>query len=158
MKLAVKKTTGPVKTGKNDKIIISDKPVSEAAKISEAENAKPAKTVLSGCAETVIDKKKNYVKLSVSGDITIKTVIGLKKTVKDLIDDKNINIVFDLTNTRYVDSSGLGFFIGTLKTLKEAHGALHITGLNEHIKGLFQLINLTNIFEIFENAKDAVKF
>ncbi len=158
MKLAVKKTTGPVKTGNNDKIIISDKPVSKAAKKSEAESAKPAEKILSGCVETIIDKKKNYAKLSVCGDITIKTVIGLKKTVKDLIDDKNINIVFDLTNTRYVDSSGLGFFIGTLKTLKENHGALHITGLNEHIKGLFQLINLTNIFEIFEDAKDAVKF
>ena len=156
MKLAVKKTTGPA--GKTGKIIISDKPPAKAGKESEIKSSKTAEKVLSGCAETIIDKKKNYVKLSVCGDITIKTVIQLKKTVKDLIDDKNINIVFDLTNTRYVDSSGLGFFIGTLKTLKENHGALHITGLNEHIKGLFQLINLTNIFEIFEDAKDAVKF
>lgn len=156
MKLAVKKTTGP--TDKAGKIIKNDKPPAKAVKESEINSAKPAEKILSGCAETIIDKNKNYAKLSVCGDITIKTVTQLKKTVKDLIDDKNINIVFDLTNTRYVDSSGLGFFIGTLKTLKEKHGALHITGLNEHIKGLFQLINLTNIFEIFEDAKDAVKF
>ncbi len=158
MELAVKKATGPVKTGKNDKIILSDKPIGGAVKEAGVKDAKPAKTVLSGVAETVIDKKKNYVKLSISGDITIKTVTGLKKTVKELIDGKNVNMVFDLANTKYVDSSGLGFFIGTLKTLKEAHGALHITGLNEHIKGLFQLINLTNIFEIFDDLKDAVKF
>lgn len=108
--------------------------------------------------ETTVEKKKNHAKLSVTGDVTIKTVTAMKKTVKDLIDEGFINMVFDLSGARYVDSSGLGFFIGTLKTLKEKHGALHITGLNDHIKGLFNLINLTNIFEIFEDPKDALKF
>jgi|GEM_PF-3754500 len=108
--------------------------------------------------EIEFEKKKNYAKISIIGDITVKTVSLLKKKTKEIIDDNNTNLVFDLSDTRYIDSSGLGFFIGTLKTIKEAHGALHITGLNEYIKGLFHLINLTNIFEIYENPKDACKF
>lgn len=144
--MAIKKTPGAVKPGKAE--IASN----EAKKENAVKGA-----VVKG-VEVAIEKKKNYVKLSVSGDVTIRTVASLKKTVKELTDEKFINMFFDLSNTRYVDSSGLGFFIGTLKTLKEAHGALHISGLNDHIKGLFQLINLTNIFEIFEDSKEAAKF
>lgn len=145
--MATKKTTGAVKPEKNFRAAAEK----SAGMSSAAENS--FKT-----AEVSVDKKKNYVKLSVTCDVTLKTVSSLKKTVKALIDEKFINMVFDLSGARYVDSSGLGFFIGTLKTLKEKHGALHITGLNEHVKGLFNLINLTNIFEIFEELKDAVKF
>lgn len=145
--MATKKTTGAVKPEKNVRAAAEK---SDGAP-SAAENS--FKT-----AEASVDKKKNYVKISVTCDVTLKTVSSLKKTVKQLIDEKFINMVFDLSGARYVDSSGLGFFIGTLKTLKEKHGALHITGLNEHVKGLFNLINLTNIFEIFEEPKDAAKF
>lgn len=145
--MATKKTTGAVKSDKNVRAAAEK----SAGMPSAAENS--FKT-----AEVSVDKKKNYVKLSVTCDVTLKTVSSLKKTVKELIDEKFINMVFDLSGARYVDSSGLGFFIGTLKTLKEKHGALHITGLNEHVKGLFNLINLTNIFEIFEEPKDSVKF
>ena len=146
MKLAIKKTSGAAKPGKAE--ITSN----------EAKKENTVKGAAVKGVEVAVEKKKNYVKLSVSGDVTIRTVSSLKKTVKELTDEKFINMVFDLSNTRYVDSSGLGFFIGTLKTLKEAHGALHISGLNDHIKGLFQLINLTNIFEIFEDSKEAAKF
>jgi len=105
-----------------------------------------------------IEKKKNYVKVNVFGDITVKTVTLMKKRTKELIDEKNKNFVFDLSGSNYMDSSGLGFFIGTLKNLKEIGGALHITGLSAYVSGIFNLINLTSIVSIFEDPKEACKF
>ncbi len=159
--LATKKTAADIKTGKTGKTGKNVKP----DLIIDNRTDKPArgnfiteiKKTADGC-EASIEIIGNCAKLIVSGDITIKTVTRFKKIVNDLIDEGNINIVFELSNTGYVDSSGLGFFIGTLKKLKEKHGALHIAGLNDRVKGLFKLINLTNIFEIYDNTDDAVKF
>ncbi|MEZ7891689.1 MAG: STAS domain-containing protein [Candidatus Wallbacteria bacterium] len=105
-----------------------------------------------------VEKKKNYVKIDIIGDFTITTTPRLKKAVRELIDEGNINFVFDLAECRYIDSTGLGFFIGTLKNLKENKGAMHLTGINPFISGIFQLINLASLLPIYDDIKEACKF
>lgn len=108
--------------------------------------------------ELDVEKKKGYVKVSVGGEMTVGTVNAMKKLAKELIDEKHRNFVFDLSKSTYIDSSGLGFFIGTLKHLKEVNGTLHITGMNAYISGIFNLINLGSIVKIYDDPKEACKF
>lgn len=66
-------------------------------------------------------------------------------------------VVIDLEDVEYIDSSGLGFFIGSLKKLKEHKGDLKLAHLNAYMMGIFKLINMHYIIEIHENIDKAIK-
>ena len=68
-----------------------------------------------------------------------------------------LKIIIDLEDVEYIDSSGLGFFIGTLKKVKELKGDLKLAHLNAYMMGIFKLINMHYIIEIHENLEKAIK-
>lgn len=94
--------------------------------------------------------------LRVTGDLDMYTLPKAKNIIKQIMDSGHHRILIDLENMDYIDSSGLGFFIGTLKKLKEKGGALKLINLNSYIQGIFKLINLNYIIEIFEDQETAV--
>ena len=103
--------------------------------------------------------------LRFSGDLDIKTLPKAKKHFDGLLDGKPakgkvagpLKIVIDLEETEYIDSSGLGFFIGSLKKVKEQKGDLKLAHLNAYMMGIFKLINMHHIIEIHENLEKAIK-
>lgn len=68
-----------------------------------------------------------------------------------------LKLVIDLADCEYIDSSGLGFFIGSLKKVKEQKGDLKLAHLNAYMMGIFKLINMHYIIEIHENLEKAIK-
>ena len=66
------------------------------------------------------------------------------------------NIVIDLAKVEYIDSSGLGFFIGSLKKIKEFKGTLKLANLNAYMMGIFKLINMHYIIDVFDDLEKAV--
>lgn len=103
------------------------------------------------------DATKGYVVLSLIGDLDMWTLPLAKEQIQHLIEDKKVKLVLDLEKTNYIDSSGLGFFIGTLKKLRDAGGDLVLISLNSYIYGIFQLIQLQHIIKTYDSLEDAAK-
>jgi anti-anti-sigma factor len=101
--------------------------------------------------------EKGYVVLSIIGDLVMWSLPAAKQKVEELLNQKKTKIVFDLEKTNYIDSSGLGFFIGTLKNLKSVKGDMVLINLNTYIYGIFQLIHLHEIIDIYDNLEEASK-
>ena len=101
--------------------------------------------------------EKGYVVLSIVGDLVMWSLPAAKQKVEELLSQKKTKIVFDLEKTNYIDSSGLGFFIGTLKNLKSVQGDMVLINLNTYIYGIFQLIHLHDIIDIYDNLEEASK-
>lgn len=66
-------------------------------------------------------------------------------------------VVLDLQNLQFIDSSGLGSFLSVLRTLNTQGGELKLACLNKTVRTLFELVSLHKIFEIFNSRDDAVK-
>jgi anti-sigma B factor antagonist len=103
------------------------------------------------------DATKGYIVLSLIGDLDMWTLPRAKEEVQKLIDEQKVKVVLDLEKTNYIDSSGLGFFIGTLKKLRDAGGELILINLNAYIYGIFQLIQLQHIIKTFDSLEEASK-
>ena len=73
-----------------------------------------------------------------TGKITSNTIHLLKTTVKPLFSESK-TVVLDLTNVRFLDSSGLGAIIGLFVSAKAAKSQLKLVNLNEHLKELFSI-------------------
>lgn len=103
------------------------------------------------------DGPKGYVVLSLIGDLDMWTLPLAKERVSGLVQEKKVKLVLDLERMNYIDSSGLGFFIGTLKKLRDAGGDLVLINLNAYIYGIFKLIQLQHIIKTYDSLDEAAK-
>lgn len=73
------------------------------------------------------------------------------------IDEGKKNVIVDLADVKFMNSSGLGMMIGGLTTMKKAGGNLKLARVTEKIESLLIITKLITIFESYENVEDAVK-
>jgi len=74
-----------------------------------------------------------------------------------LIDEGKKNLVVDLAEVKFMNSSGLGMMIGGLTTMKKAGGNMKLARITEKIESLLIITKLITIFEFYDNIEDAVK-
>jgi anti-anti-sigma factor len=81
-----------------------------------------------------------------------------KETVLKLIKESSLHqVVIDLHAVQFIDSSGLGSFLGILRSLQSEGGELKLASLNKSIRTLFELVSMHKIFEIFNSTDDATR-
>lgn len=108
--------------------------------------------------KTKIVEKYNAVVIELKGD-----VMGgddpreFAALLHKLIDEGKKNIVVDLGDVKFMNSSGLGMLISGLTTAKKADGNLKLARVGDKIQSLLIITKLIQIFESFETVDDAVK-
>ncbi|MDD2480791.1 MAG: anti-sigma F factor antagonist [Lutispora sp.] len=81
---------------------------------------------------------------------------------RDEIDNKIIaknpkNIIFDMSNLNFMDSSGIGVIIGRYKLIASNGGKVGITSMKPPIKRIYEICGLKRIIPSFENKKAAIE-
>ncbi len=66
------------------------------------------------------------------------------------------NIVLDLSNVKYVDSSGLSSLLVGHRLCKSAEGVFILTGLNEAVTKLITISQLETIITIVAKSEEAI--
>ncbi len=66
-------------------------------------------------------------------------------------------LVFDLSQLKFVDSSGLGAILSCLRQLNAAGGDLKLCGLSKPVRALFELVRMHRIFDILNDREEAVR-
>ena len=80
----------------------------------------------------------------------------LKAQMLTLFEDGRTNLVVDLQEVRFVDSSGLGALVSGFKNASARSGNLKLSGLQPQVKSMFELTRLHRVFEIFPAAGEAL--
>ncbi len=65
--------------------------------------------------------------------------------------------VLDIARLDFVDSSGLGAFVGCAKMLRAAGGDLKICGMRKKVSWLFHLLKMHMICDLFDTKEEAIK-
>jgi len=66
-------------------------------------------------------------------------------------------MVFDLSQLRFIDSSGLGAFLFCLRQLSTKGGELKLCGLSNQVYQTFELVRMHRIFDIYSTKNEAVQ-
>jgi len=66
-------------------------------------------------------------------------------------------VILDLSQLKFVDSSGLGAMLSSLRQLNGAGGDLKLCGMNKSIRSLFELVRMHRVFEIFNTREEAAR-
>lgn len=104
-----------------------------------------------------VKEKKGHTVIAMIGDLDLHSLQRAKDIVQKLVDAKKNRIIFDLEKVNYIDTSGLGFFIGTLRKLKDKQGDMRLVNPNAYISGIFNLINLNKMIDIYDDIAEAEK-
>ena len=95
--------------------------------------------------------------LDLSGKITIgEGSVQLREAVKDLLTSGKKNILLNLGNVYYVDSSGIGELVSSYTTTSNQGGHLKLLSLGKKIKDLLMITKLLTVFQTFDNEQEAV--
>lgn len=97
-----------------------------------------------------IDKQQTdeSVWVFVAGEIDAFTAPKLREELLALADGAHQSIVVNLKDVSYLDSTGLGVFVGLFKQLKKNGGELQLVDLSEQLKRLFVITGLSHILTI----------
>lgn len=89
-------------------------------------------------------------------EIEVYNAADLKNELSDIIDKGSINIIIDLINIEYIDSSGLGVLVSTLKKLRTVDGNLILVSPKNPIKQILELTSLNKVFSITNDKEEAM--
>ena len=81
---------------------------------------------------------------------------NLQVQVKDLIARGINNIILDLEAVRLINSIGIGNIMLCMTSVKKAGGQLKLTAVAEKIIDILALMEIDQLFDIYENIESAV--
>jgi anti-sigma B factor antagonist len=104
----------------------------------------------------ITEEKKAHT-VRVAGDIDIYTSPKLKNFLKNLLGEGPKNVVLNLENVKYIDSTGLGTIVFLSKELYKKERGFSIVSQSLQLKKIFEVAGLTkkNIL-IFEEESLAL--
>ena len=95
-------------------------------------------------------------------DISGRIVLGeesaaLRDLVCDLLSKGHKQILFNLGDVHYIDSSGLGHLVSAFTTVRKQEGVLKLLNLTNKVHDVMQLTRLYTVFDIMDDEAVAVK-
>ncbi len=106
-----------------------------------------------------IDKKDNYAVVKVNAEkLDSQISPSLKSELVVLNADEFSNIIIDLTETRYCDSSGLSAILVANRLCKNSGGTFVLCGLQRSVSKLISISQLDTILNITPTLDEAVDF
>lgn len=91
--------------------------------------------------------------VSPCGEIDLATQGMLRSSLNDLIVAGRVNIVVDLAETTFLDSTGLGALIGARRRTHGLNGSFAIICPNPRMRKMFQLSRLELVFRLYESRE-----
>jgi len=97
-----------------------------------------------------IKKETDTLVIQFEENITAQIVKELKDEVKEKLNQETGygDVVADLSEVKYIDSTGITLIIGIYKSLTTSDKKFSVVGARDEIKNLFSVIRLDRIFNI----------
>lgn len=94
--------------------------------------------------------------VEVDGEIDVSSADVLRDQVAELLDRDRTDLVIDLRAVRFMDSTGLGVLVGTLKKVRLAGGQLQLVIDSERLLKVFRITALLQVFTVHETIEAAL--
>ena len=95
--------------------------------------------------------------LDLSGRITLgEGSVTIRDAVRDALAKGSKNIVLNLADVSYIDSSGLGELVSAYTSVKNSGGELKLLNLTAKVHDLLQITKLYTVFDVKDDEASAI--
>jgi anti-sigma B factor antagonist len=95
--------------------------------------------------------------LDLSGRITLgEGSVQLRDAIRDLLAKGQKQILLNLADVNYIDSSGIGELVSAYTTVRNQGGELKLLNLTKKVHDLLQITKLYTVFDIKDDEASAI--
>ncbi|MCB0169998.1 MAG: STAS domain-containing protein [Anaerolineae bacterium] len=98
---------------------------------------------------------KNVSIVALSGALNARSAEEAKQTFRNLVEQGVTQVIVDLHDVPFIDSSGLAALVSGLKTLGGESSNLKLAAPQSQARLLFELTMFDRVFEIHDTLEDA---
>jgi anti-sigma B factor antagonist len=97
-----------------------------------------------------------FTVLSVAGEIDVYTAPKLRDALVALSEGGITQIIVDLSDIEFLDSTGLGVLVGAHKRALASGGVFRVVCSAERILKIFRITGLHDVFALYPDIDDAI--
>ena len=94
--------------------------------------------------------------IDVQGEIDISTAPRLRELLIALVSKGGYQLVVNLDEVGFLDSTGLGVLVGGLRRVRAHDGSLDLVCTQQRILKILKVTGLTEVFGIYETVDQAI--
>ena len=94
--------------------------------------------------------------IDVQGEIDMYTAPRLGELLIDLVSTGSYQLVVNLDEVGFLDSTGLGVLVGGLKRVRAHDGSLDLVCTQQRILKILKITGLTEVFGIYQTVDQAI--
>ncbi len=108
--------------------------------------------------ELQVEKTGTTCLISFSGELTLEITPQLKKEVEEpLMKDGCRTLVMDLSQTNFLDSSGIGFLVALNNKIKQTGKKFYLFKPSSQVRKTLSLVKLIDYFTVLETREELDK-
>ena len=105
----------------------------------------------------IVCRERDFISiLDIQGEIDLYSAPEIKDKIQGFINEKKYNVIINLGEVSYIDSSGIGALISSLSSLKKSNGGMKIINVLSTVRKVFELTKLVSFFEIYDSEDEAI--
>ncbi len=103
-----------------------------------------------------IKENKNQVVGYISNTDRLNALVApeVKADLTKVLSVNGANMVLNLSNIKFIDSTGIGTLISALKTARQNNGTFQLCAIQDDVMGLITLMKLDKVFDIYKTEED----
>ncbi len=106
---------------------------------------------------TKIEKLDKAILIVPDGEIDLNNSPDFRKILQENIQNSSAGILVDLSQVKYMDSSGLATLVEAFQTTTKTRKKLAIFSLTDTVRNVFSITRLDEIFPICSSREEALK-
>lgn len=101
--------------------------------------------------------KNNILIVNLEGRLDVSVANEVEEELAEMIDKGGHNkVLLNMEGIEYMSSSGFRACISTLRKLNAKEGSLKISNIRPAVKRIFDVIELTSLFDIYDSDEEAL--
>lgn len=103
-------------------------------------------------------KVGNVIVVYLTGRLDVQLSVLIEKEIHQLIQtEPTCHLLLNLSDIKYMSSSGIRIFVSTTRILKETERKLKLCNLSEPVKKIFEIVELLDMFDVYYSEESAIK-
>ncbi|EGJ73760.1 putative anti-sigma factor antagonist [Streptomyces sp. Tu6071] len=93
--------------------------------------------------------------LALTGEVDLSLVTRVREAVDELVADGRVWVVWDLKRVNFMDSSGVGVLVYTMRSVEEHNGSVRLAGLSGQVRRLLTLTGMDTEIDCYPDLASA---
>jgi len=85
------------------------------------------------------------------------SIAGFHKLISDRLNAGHSKFIINLAECSWIDSKSLGELVRALVAVMRQGGSLKVVEMPSRVRTIFEMTNLTQVFDVFETENEAIR-